>query len=66
MTDKAKTTIKVVATVIIAALTALLTALGLNSCALIREVNKETQWEYKTSKQIQKEKNTDISITNDK
>lgn len=44
MSDKTKRIIKVVASVIIAALTALLAALGLNSCNVTRTITNESQY----------------------
>lgn len=44
MSDKKKQIIKVVATVIIAALTALLAALGLNSCKVTRVVTNQSSY----------------------
>lgn len=44
MTDKTKRIIKVTATVIIAALTALLAALGLNSCNVTRTITNESKY----------------------
>jgi len=44
MTNKTKRIIKVTATVIIAALTALLAALGLNSCNVTRTITNESQY----------------------
>lgn len=44
MSDKAKLIIKVTATVIIAALTALLAALGLNSCNVTRVITNESSY----------------------
>lgn len=44
MTDKSKRIIKVTATVIIAALTALLAALGLNSCNVTRTITNESKY----------------------
>lgn len=44
MTDKSKRIIKVTASVIIAALTALLAALGLNSCNVTRTITNESQY----------------------
>lgn len=44
MTDKIKNIIKVVASVIIAALTALLAALGLQSCNVTRVITNESSY----------------------
>lgn len=44
MSDKTKRIIKVTASVIIAALTALLAALGLNSCNVTRVVTNESSY----------------------
>lgn len=44
MTDKTKRIIKVTASVVIAALTALLAALGLNSCNVTRVVTNESSY----------------------
>lgn len=44
MTDKTKSIIKVTASVIIAALTALLAALGLNSCNVTRVITNESSY----------------------
>lgn len=44
MSDKAKKIIKVVATVVIAALTALLSALGLSSCNVTRVITNESSY----------------------
>ena len=44
MSDKAKRIIKVTASVIIAALTALLAALGLNSCNVTRIITNESSY----------------------
>lgn len=44
MSDKAKRIIKVTASVIIAALTALLAALGLNSCNVTRVITNESSY----------------------
>lgn len=44
MSDKTKQIIKVVGTVIIAALTALLAALGLNSCNVTRTMTTEQKY----------------------
>lgn len=44
MSDKTKRIIKVIATVTIAALTALLSALGLNSCNITRVVTNESSY----------------------
>lgn len=44
MSDKTKRIIKVTASVIIAALTALLTALGLNSCNVTRVITNESSY----------------------
>ncbi len=44
MSDKTKQIIKVVASVIIAALTALLAALGLSSCNVTRTIVNESQY----------------------
>lgn len=44
MTEKSKQILKVVATVSIAALTALLTSLGLSSCNVTRVVSNESQY----------------------
>lgn len=44
MTDKTKTIIKVTASVIIAALTALLAGLGLTSCNVTRKVTTESSY----------------------
>lgn len=44
MSDKAKRIIKVTASVIIAALSALLAALGLNSCNVTRVVTNESSY----------------------
>lgn len=44
MSDKTKRIIKVVASVIIAALTALLAALGLNSCNVTRVITNESSY----------------------
>ena len=44
MSDKAKLIIKVVATVIIAALTALLSSLGLTSCNVTRVITNESSY----------------------
>lgn len=44
MSDKTKRIIKVAASVIIAALTALLTALGLNSCNVTRVITNESSY----------------------
>lgn len=44
MSDKTKRIIKVTATVIIAALTALLSSLGLNSCNITRVVTNESSY----------------------
>ena len=44
MSDKAKKIIKVVATVVIAALTALLSVLGLSSCNVTRVITNESSY----------------------
>lgn len=44
MTDKTKRIIKVTSSVIIAALTALLAALGLNSCNVTRVITNESSY----------------------
>lgn len=44
MTDKTKRIIKAIASVIIAALTALLAALGLNSCNVTRVITNESSY----------------------
>lgn len=53
MTEKVKKIIKIVATVIIAALTALLSALGLSSCNVTRKVSTESSYFQKGDTTVQ-------------
>lgn len=66
MTEKNKNVIKVVCTVVIAALTALLTALGLSSCGPLAALNSAVRYEYKLSRDSQTNTKTLLKITNEK
>lgn len=47
MTEKAKKIIKIVGTVLVAAITALLAALGLQSCNVVRTITTQSQYYQK-------------------
>lgn len=66
MTEKTKNVIKVVCTVVIAALTALLTALGLSSCTATQALNNAIKFEYKLIRDSQTNTNSSLKITNEK